>query len=416
MDEPRPGARHKGGVLLRALVLVAIAVALWLGWRTISKSPARSARAQTIPSSPASQPRTTPPASQADSHLVIPSSNRSEPAVLVPVSTGLASVQFRDPEPSKVVPTNSPPELGSIRALARTNSTPAGPAPKPPFDERILRTQVALFRRGFSPGSLDGVMGLQTRAALRALQQREHLPPTGADDEATLEKLELDVPLYTIYTVTDGDVDGLQPLGKTWLAKSQQSRLAFETVLELVAEKSRCNPKLVRWLNPDLNWATIAPGASIRIVRADYPPVEQKAAFLRIFLADRKLHVFDANSNLLVHFPCSIAARVDKRPLGEELHIAAIAPNPNYTFDPAVFPESEEARELGRKLILQPGPNNPVGTVWFSLDKAGYGIHGTPKPEEVGRTESHGCFRLANWNAEYLLSLVSIGTPVSVEP
>jgi lipoprotein-anchoring transpeptidase ErfK/SrfK len=57
-----------------------------------------------------------------------------------------------------------------------------------------------------------------------------------------------------------------------------------------------------------------------------------------------------------------------------------------------------------------------VGTVWLSLDKPGYGIHGTPKPEEVGRTESHGCFRLANWNVEYLLKLVGLGTPVFVEP
>ena len=35
-------------------------------------------------------------------------------------------------------------------------------------------------------------------------------------------------------------------------------------------------------------------------------------------------------------------------------------------------------------------------------------IHGTPRPEDVGRTESHGCFRLSNWNAEHLLKLVAI--------
>jgi lipoprotein-anchoring transpeptidase ErfK/SrfK len=93
-----------------------------------------------------------------------------------------------------------------------------------------------------------------------------------------------------------------------------------------------------------------------------------------------------------------------------------VAPNPNYTFDPAVFPESPEARALGRKLILPPGPNNPVGVAWIGLDKSGYGIHGTPKPEDVGRTESHGCFRLANWNAELLLKMVGVGTPVLVEP
>jgi len=71
---------------------------------------------------------------------------------------------------------------------------------------------------------------------------------------------------------------------------------------------------------------------------------------------------------------------------------------------------------LGRKLTLPPGPNNPVGTAWIGLDRPGYGIHGTPRPEEVGRTESHGCFRLANWNAEHLARLVRSGIPVEVEP
>jgi lipoprotein-anchoring transpeptidase ErfK/SrfK len=134
-----------------------------------------------------------------------------------------------------------------------------------------------------------------------------------------------------------------------------------------------------------------------------------------ISLSAKMLQVFDEKTNLLAHFPCSIAQRVEKRPAGE-LHVAVLAPNPNYTFDPEVFPESAEAQELGRKLILQPGPNNPVGTVWIGLDKPGYGIHGTPNPEQVGRTESHGCFRLANWNAEYLLKLAWVGMPVYVEP
>jgi lipoprotein-anchoring transpeptidase ErfK/SrfK len=67
-------------------------------------------------------------------------------------------------------------------------------------------------------------------------------------------------------------------------------------------------------------------------------------------------------------------------------------------------------------LILPPGPNNPVGTVWIGLDQSGYGIHGTPRPEQVGRAESHGCFRLANWNAEYFSQMVWVGMPVFVQP
>ena len=98
------------------------------------------------------------------------------------------------------------------------------------------------------------------------------------------------------------------------------------------------------------------------------------------------------------------------------MHVAVVAPNPNYTFDPELFPESPEARQLNQKLILPPGPNNPVVVAWIGLDKTGYGIHGTPVTEQVGRTESHGCFRLANWDAKYLLKLVWVGMPVLVEP
>ena len=111
----------------------------------------------------------------------------------------------------------------------------------------------------------------------------------------------------------------------------------------------------------------------------------------------------------------SIAARVEKRPVGE-LHVIVLAPNPDYTFDPELFPESPEAQQLKTKLKLPPGPNNPVGVAWIGLDKTGYGIHGTPNPEQVGRTESHGCFRLANWDAEYLIQLAWEGMPVLVEP
>lgn len=259
-------------------------------------------------------------------------------------------------------------------------------------------------------------MGSQTRAALRAFQGQNRLPPTGTLDDTTLATLAFEDALFAEYTVTAEDVAGLQPLGQTWIAKSQQSALAYETVLELVAERTHSNPKLIRWLNPQIDWTRAGEGTVLKVVNAGAMIADRKAAFLQIHLAERKLHAYDSGTNLIAHFPCSIAARVDKRPLGEELRIAAVAPNPNYTFDPAVFPESAEARRIGRKLILQPGPNNPVGTVWLGLDKPGYGIHGTPKPEDVGRTESHGCFRLANWNVEHLLGLVGVGTPVFIEP
>ena len=289
----------------------------------------------------------------------------------------------------------------------------ANAASHPPRD--VLEAQVALSRLGISCGSLDGAIGSQTRAALRAFQRKAQLPESGALDTNTRPALTLAAPPFTSYVVTSNDLARLQPLSKSWLGKSQQSVLDYETILELVAEKSHAHPKLIKLLNPGVDWTNVFASASFTVPDAAYPAPQTKAAFVVISLSEKTLEAFDAETNLLAHFPCSIARKAEKRPAGE-LHVVAVAPNPNYTFDPEVFPEVPEAREIGRKLIIQPGPNNPVGTVWISLDKTGYGIHGTPKPEDVGRTESHGCFRLANWNAEFLLKLVWVGMPVRVEP
>jgi lipoprotein-anchoring transpeptidase ErfK/SrfK len=292
---------------------------------------------------------------------------------------------------------------------------PESSANYPPPVRGVLEAQVALARRAISPGSIDAALGSQTRSAISVFQEIQDLPPTGSLDTNTRARLTLDAPLLTTYTVTTNDLARLQPLGKTWLAKSQQTALDYETELELVAEKSHSHPELIRRLNPGVNWTGVAAGTVLKIPSVEYPEPADKAAFAIIHLSGKFLEAFDGQTNLLAHFPCSIAAKVEKRPVGE-LHVLVVAPNPNYTVDPELFPESTELQAIGHKLILPPGPNNPVGVAWIGLDKTGYGIHGTPAPEQVGRTESHGCFRLANWDAEYLVKLVWIGMPVLVEP
>lgn len=280
--------------------------------------------------------------------------------------------------------------------------------------ETILEAQIALVQQGISPGSIDGVAGSQTGAALIAFQKKRGIAPTGMLDTQTKSLLLITPPVMTEYTVTGEDLARVMPLPKTWLAKSGQTRLDFENILELLGERSFSNPQLLRELNPGVNWNQATNGAKVMIPRVDYPPVNSKAAFVKISLQQCVLEAFDSESNLLVHFPCSIGRVAEKRPAGQ-LHVTAIALDPNYTFDPAVFPESPEAQTVGRKLILPPGPNNPVGVAWIGLDRPGYGIHGTPAPEQVGRTESHGCFRLANWNASYLAKLAWVGMEVIVE-
>jgi lipoprotein-anchoring transpeptidase ErfK/SrfK len=66
----------------------------------------------------------------------------------------------------------------------------------------------------------------------------------------------------------------------------------------------------------------------------------------------------------------------------------------------------------GEALKIAPGPNNPVGVMWIDLSKPAYGIHGTPAPERVGKSASHGCVRLTNWDVSELAGIVQPGTKV----
>lgn len=314
----------------------------------------------------------------------------------------------------------------ALRAAAAEVPAPTPSRPKPNVSfrepERYPRepadwfeAQVALARAGFSCGSIDGVGGAQTVAAWHAFQAKEGLAETSWLDPRTCAALPLQWAATTRYVVTVADLARLQPLSPTWLGKSQQSALDFETLLELVAETTRANPGLLRKLNPDCDWDHPRAGTVLVVPDAQRTAPPGRAAALHVQLEAHTLDAYDADGRLVAHFPVSIARKVEKRPVGE-LHVTVAIRDPNYTFDPEVFPESAEGRELGRKLVVPPGPNNPVGVAWIGLDRSGYGIHGTPHPEQVGRTESHGCFRLANWDARTLLDLVWVGLPVYVDP
>jgi len=279
-------------------------------------------------------------------------------------------------------------------------------------DDAVLSLQVTLDRHGFSPGVVDGRGGSQTRAAVAAWQLAHDLPPSG---ELTGIHAPAELPpelLFTNCAVTAADLAQLGPFPKDWLERSKLPRMACETARELFAERFHCKEALIQRLNPQLtNWIE---GATVRLpntLDSAVPP--RKAARLRINLTQKFIRAFDTQDRVIAHFPCSIAAKEEKRPVGVLTVVTAIL-NPDYTFDPVNFPELDAQQKSHGKLHIAPGPNNPVGAAWIGLSKPGYGIHGTPHPEDIGKTESHGCFRLANWNAERLARMVEAGTPVEV--
>lgn len=273
---------------------------------------------------------------------------------------------------------------------------------------RNLACQAALDRAGFSPGLIDGVPGRKTMLALRAFQAARGVPVTGEFDPRTLAALEVDAQPATLsYRIADADLRDVGPVPSDWNEKARQSRLHYETLAALLAERGHCTHACLQRLNPGRDLRQLASGDTVVL-----PNVEQRAsgpaASLVVDLGEKTVRALDARGRTLALFHCSIAQFAEKRPRGTA-RVTSVAFDPTYLFRPEMWPE---VKNVHRSLTIPAGPRNPVGLCWIDLSLPGYGIHGTPNPEQIGKTGSHGCIRLTNWDAVRLGRMVRAGAPV----
>jgi len=278
------------------------------------------------------------------------------------------------------------------------------------FHMDTLALQVQLDRRNLSCNCVDGVWGQRTEIALMTWQTLQGLTVTGVPDAAVLDALGGDKDILARYTVTPEDHAALCAVPEDWEGRAKLKAMAYETIQEMLAEKGHTSQRAIERLNPGLAWPNPSAGTEVVLPSCATNKTE-RAASLRISLGRMEITAFDVSGRLVALFPCSIAKDKARRPAGE-LSVKCVAPRPNYTYDPQLFLPGGPQKA---KLVIPPGPNNPVGLAWIGLSLQGYGMHGTPSPERIGRAESHGCFRLANWNALKLIDMVEVGMPVVVE-
>ena len=174
-----------------------------------------------------------------------------------------------------------------------------------------------------------------------------------------------------------------------------------------VAERFHCTRALLDRLNPSANMTILKEGDTLTVPAIEKPK-PLRASRLQIHLGQKVIRAFDRGGKTIALFHCSIAKDESKRPSGTTT-ILSITTNPAYRFDPAMWPE---VTNVNQKLLIPPGPRNPVGLCWIALSLPGYGIHGSPTPEMIGKTGSHGCFRLTNWDAQRLGGMVEPAMPV----
>ncbi len=299
--------------------------------------------------------------------------------------------------------------LAVIACLAMS----AGASPKSTVDflDRVA-VQICLDRAGFSCNAIDGVWGRKSQVALATYCAAKGLRVPATVRQAREQLFATAPALYAVKTITAAEHAALARIPSSAEGKAALPALGYETIQEMYAEKGHLSETALKRLNPALDWPNPPPGAVVKLPDfKSMAKVEARANVLRVSLARREITAFDREGKLLLLLPCSIAASKDKLPPPGEILISTMVPKPNYTYVPDFVPKGAKVK----KLILPPGPNCPVGVVWLGLSLPGYGIHGTPKPEQIGRAESHGCFRLANWNAQRLYDVCDTGVAVVIE-
>ena len=309
----------------------------------------------------------------------------------------------------------SPAAADQKRPPAKQPAKAAAKAKKPgdaPVDVKALQTQVMLDRAGYSPGEIDGSAGTSTTRALAAYTKN------GGKADA------LPSDAVTAYTITEQDAAGpfVPNIPEDMVEKSKLPALGYANLLEALGEKFHSSPSLLKRLNPNAKFAageqiqvpnvaaTVAPVGPPRGRQSDAAPSADNPAATTVTVkkSSSDLVVVDGAGKTLMYAPVTTGSEHDPLPIGE-WKVTGVQRDPKFHYNPALFWDAEPGHA---KATIPAGPNSPVGVVWVDITREHYGLHGTPEPATVGKTESHGCVRLTNWDAQKLASLVRPGTKV----
>lgn len=294
-------------------------------------------------------------------------------------------------------------QINEAQFEAKQETTAGGP------DPFVVKAQTLLGRRRISPGVIDGFDGENYRKAIGQLRRQENLGAGEDIDDAVWRALSDDATgdIVTQYTITkkDADYEFADEIPSDYAKQAKMKRLAYTSPVEMLAERFHMGENLLKALNPK---ASFKAGKTIVVVSVERESSHDAARLIEANKGTGMVVVYGEGDRIIASYPATIGSDGAPSPEGEH-KITRIAKNPTYYYDPD---KNFQQGQNTEKLVLPPGPNNPVGTVWIALSKPTYGIHGTPEPSKVSKNSSHGCVRLTNWDAEELTELVKPGVAV----
>ena len=325
-------------------------------------------------------------------------------------------------------PSVTPPRAPAVTPASAPSETPAvtsgtEPARAQPVDSRelVTRLQIFLDQQNFGPGIIDGRWGEFTGKALVHYARAHAIEVT----PAIYGQLPLDTvyPIYTEYTITPADEKTVGEVPTKPSEEAKVKRMPYPSLVQFLKERYHASPDFLQKINPGKNLENLKAGDVVRVPNVapfkleDIKP-EQKvpdhpefaARSIYISTKDKMLDLYDG-SRLIASYPITPGSKALPAPPGVWT-IIGIFTLPEFRWDEEML---EHGRRSANAFEIPPGPLNPVGVLWCGLNKTGIGIHGTSNPDTIGRAASHGCIRLANWDAIRFSHMVTTGIPVTIE-
>jgi lipoprotein-anchoring transpeptidase ErfK/SrfK len=358
--------------------------------------------------------------------MVMPFLKKIAPALLLalcvtaPAQDAITTVAPAGPAGGQPVPQMAAPAATPEAAPVAGDSQVAKAEPVAER-EVVTRLQIFLDQLNFGPGKIDGRWGEFTGKALAKYAKANDL----AVDATIYEKLRLaDLhPIYTTYTIQAGDTKWVGPVSGKPSQQAKFKKLLYGDLLEFVSERYHSDPEFLRKLNPAVKLDSLKPGDTILVPNVAPFKIEElpetgnlpenpalKTRTVTVNRRERMATVFEGEK-IIAAYPITPGSGRLPTPPGK-WRILGVAAMPTFRWDEGVL---NHGKRTDQYHMLQPGPNNPVGVAWIGLSKPGIGMHGTNNPDTIGRAASHGCMRLANWDAIRLAHMITAGVTVTIQ-